>query len=60
MIRIIESTTYDDGKQHLEVALLSTDSKPTESVATGSIAMEVNTGKMFVFDEVGSTWTELS
>ena len=40
MIRIIESTTYDDGKQHLEVALLSTDSKPTDSVATGSIAME--------------------
>lgn len=60
MIRIIESTTYEDGKQHLEAYCLSTDDKPTDSVATGSIIRTVDTGKTYAFDETISTWTEVN
>ena len=60
MIRIIESTTYEDGKQHLEAYCLSTDDKPTDGVATGSIIRTVDTGKPYAFNETSSTWTEVN
>jgi len=44
-----------------EFAGLSTDSKPTIGVATGSIFIEVDTGKVFLFNEEGSPgsqWVE--
>lgn len=58
-IRIKESTTYEDGKVHIEVSCLSTDTKPTEGIATGSIALEADTGDLYVFNEDASTWTKL-
>ena len=44
----------------VESACLSTDSKPTEGIANGSICIEMNTGKIFMFNEAGSAWVELS
>ena len=44
----------------IESACLSTDSKPTEGIANGSICIEMNTGKIFMFNEAGSAWVELS
>lgn len=38
---------------------LSTDAKPTDGLATGSAFIEVDTGKLYLFDEVGATWTEV-
>ena len=35
---------------------LSTDSKPTTGLVTGSSFVEVDTGDAYLFDEVGSTW----
>ena len=58
-IRIMESTTYEDGKLHIGVSCLSTDTKPTEGVATGSILLEADTGDLYVFNEDASTWTKL-
>jgi len=51
-----------DGNNIVQVKLadLSTDSKPTAGIATGSSFLEVNTGKIFLFDEVGETWTEVA
>lgn len=51
-----------DGNNIVQVKLagLSTDSKPTASIATGSSFLEVNTGKIFLFDEVSGTWTEVA
>lgn len=37
----------------------STDSKPTENIVNGSAFLEVNTGKIFLFNESTSTWVEL-
>lgn len=43
----------------VEAACLSTDSKPTAGIANGSLCLEMDTGKIFAFNEAGSTWIEL-
>ena len=59
MIRFYTSEQVDNEKVMVEIACLSTDSKPTDGIATGSLALEVNTGKIYAFDEVGETWAEI-
>lgn len=43
---------------YAEYAGLSTDSKPTEGVATGSIFVEVDTGKVYFYNSDGAAWVE--
>lgn len=43
-------------RAYVELAGKSTDSKPTNGIAEGSICVEVNTGKVFFFN--GSSWVE--
>ena len=40
-----------------EVYCLSTDSKPT-NVPNGSILVEMDTSKIYTFDESGTQWNE--
>ena len=47
------------GLNYMEIAGLSTDSKPTSGLVTGSLFLEVDTGKVYAFDEVSSTWTQM-
>ena len=57
--KIAEITNVDGvvvGLSYVELACLSTDTKPTANIATGSIAVEADTGKTFFFD--GSDWVE--
>lgn len=56
-IRLVRETR---NKQIKEVACLSTDTKPTEGVANGSILIEMNTGKIYMFDEAGAEWLEVA
>lgn len=61
MIRTIKRAIAVDGAtdaEYIEVTLLSTDTKPTERVLGGSIALEVDTGKVFFFDETNTEWIE--
>lgn len=51
---------YGQDKVLIEAVCLSTDSKPTTGIANGSICIEMNTGKIFMFNEAGSAWVELS
>jgi len=37
---------------------LSTDSKPTTGVGNGWMFIEMNTGKVYLFNEAGSAWIE--
>ena len=37
---------------------LSTDTKPTEGVANGSTLIEMDTGKVYMFNEAGEEWLE--
>ena len=38
---------------------LSTDEKPVERVGNGSIFIEIDTGKVFMFDEQNKVWKEI-
>ena len=60
MIRNLVENTFTDNKRYIEAAGLSTDSKPTTGIVTGSVFLEVDTGKVYLFDEAGSQWTEVS
>lgn len=58
MIRTIESKLTDTNRAYVELAGLSTDTKPTDGLATGSIFTEVDTGTVFFFNEASETWVE--
>jgi len=52
-----------DGKQYVEVACLSTDTKPVGDFLTGSTLIEVDKGKVYLYDAdgaSGSEWVEVS
>lgn len=52
---------YDSTTNLVEIAGLSTDSKPTTGIAGGSKFIETNTGKTFVFDSFTTpkAWHEM-
>jgi hypothetical protein len=54
-----DSGDYDKGAKLIEIACLSTDTKPTTGIVSGSLAIEVNTGDIYVFDAEGTSWTKL-
>ena len=59
MLRITDERPYPFAdKRYIEAFALSTDTKPTEGILTGSCIIEVNTGKAYLFDEASSTWKE--
>lgn len=62
MVRILSTKQFRDGDgeyQYIEAAGLSTDSKPVmANMATGSTFIEVNTGKVYMWNEASTTWVE--
>lgn len=61
MVRILVENTFVEGKTYIEAAGLSTDSKPTAGIVTGSLFMEVNTGDVYAFDETSDgTWNKIA
>lgn len=58
MVRRIYDQVFTDGKHYVKAAGLSTDTKPTEGLITGSYFIEVNTGKEFLLDEAAGVWHE--
>ena len=46
-------------KQMVELFGTSGDSKPTTGYANGSTFLEVDTGKIYLFNESTSSWVEL-
>ena len=59
MIRNLVENSFTGEKKYIEAAGLSTDSKPTSGIVTGSVFIEVNTGKVFLFDEASGSWQEV-
>lgn len=58
----VKETFSANGKTRgyaLEYRGLSTDSKPTEGVINGAAYIEIDTGKVYLFDAVGVTWNEI-
>ena len=42
--------------RYIQWAGMSTESKPTSGIATGSLALEIDTAKVYAFNESDSTW----
>ena len=59
MITITENTNFMyGGKAVCQLACLSTDTKPTAGIANGSVCLEMDTSKIYLFDEAGAQWRE--
>lgn len=56
-----EGATFD--KQEIELRGLSTDTKPTElnneNISNGTIFVEIDTGKIYMYDLENREWKEL-
>lgn len=58
-VRRVNYKVLEDGTRYGEYACLSTDDKPVEvGLATGSLALEVDTGDLYAYDEEGSPGSE--
>jgi len=58
MIRAIVERAFTPEKNYVELFGLSTDAKPTSGIVTGSVFVEVDTGKAYLFNEAASAWVE--
>lgn len=54
------TAAYMNGDILIEAACLSTDTKPTTGIANGSLCLEMDTGKIYAFNETASTWVEVA
>ena len=65
MITILRKNNVDagDNQRELEIRGLSGDTKPTkigtQDIPNGTVFIEINTGKMFLFDQENSQWKEV-
>ena len=59
MITIYRENGAIGDKQEVELRGLSTDTKPTEDVENGTIFIEIDTGKIYMFDLENEQWVEL-
>ena len=60
MIRRVVDRMFSEDERYSEMFGLSTDTKPTDDLITGCKFTEVDTGDVYLFDEVGGTWTKVS
>ena len=58
MVRILTERIIEGNKKYIEAAALSTDSKPTADLVTGSVLVTVDNGKAFLFNETSGSWVE--
>ena len=58
-MKIIEQKVLNDGTYLVKAAGLSTDTKPTRNISTGSIATETNTGDVYMYNESSSAWAKI-
>lgn len=59
MIRALVERAFTAEKKYVELFGLSTDSKPTTGIVMGSVFVEVDTGKCYLFNEDASAWVEV-
>lgn len=58
MVTVINLKRIVDGKELVDIACLSTDTKST-MYCNGSMCAEIDTGKFYMFDGENSSWYEL-
>ena len=57
--RIYKMVSGNTLKYICEISCLSTDTKPTANIVTGSVALEVDTGDIYLYDEASTTWNKM-
>ena len=57
-MRILDEQIIDDDKKYIVLYYTSGETKPTTGIVMGSVAVEVDTGKTFLFNETASSWVE--
>lgn len=60
MIRTLVDRMFNEDDHYCEMFGLNDDTKPTDGLITGSKFTEVDTGDVYLFDEVGQTWTKVA
>ena len=58
-IRILETQLLKDGLHWIKAAGPSGVSKPTSGICSGSFFIETDTGKVYVYDETSTAWTQM-
>lgn len=58
MIRILLDRAFDNEHHYIHAVGLSTDTKPTTGIITGSKFVAVDTGACYLFDETAGEWNE--
>lgn len=65
MITILRKNNVDagDNQKEIEIKGLSGDTKPTQinsiDIPNGTVFIEIDTGKMYLFDQENSQWKEV-
>lgn len=59
MIRILEERIIEGNKKYIEAMGLSTDSKPTAGIVTGSVFVEVDKSDAYFFNETSGAWVKV-
>ena len=60
MVRTLVKQAHTNTKNYVELACLSTDTKPSTGIITGSLAIEVDTGDVYAYDETGAEWDKIA
>ena len=60
MIRTLVDRMFNEDDHYKEMFGLSTDTKPTDGLITGCKFTEVDTGDVYLFDEIAETWAKVS
>lgn len=58
MISYSKAQNIDSTKRYVEGTCLSTDEKPVDNIGNGSVLLEMDTSKVYLFDEENSIWKE--
>lgn len=59
MITVASSVWRGDAREIREYRGLSTDTKPTENECNGSVFFEIDTSKVYMYDEASHQWREI-
>lgn len=60
MVTKLVENQFNQTKKYVELACLSLDNKPTTGISNGSLALEIDTGDVYAFDEEGAEWDKIA
>lgn len=57
-MRTLTDKIFDDEKRYQVIYGTSAETKPTAGIVMGSVFVEVDTGKAFLYNETADAWVE--